>query len=126
MQYQYITENPEPTLFFVDIQKLINEAKEYSDNGASHLQHEYGRPIDTHLKNTHFPFYNHLSKNGKLIEYALFYCFKAGLYYQSYKHEMENLKSFQLNELVYFDIFEEIKIDSQNFHSNVQLGNIPQ
>lgn len=113
---KHITDTPQATLFTVDNNKLKEQAKAYASEGASHLTNAYGPSIDAYLESTHTSFYLQLIRTSELNEYVLFYCFKAGLYAQSYKHEQPTkLLPFQISELTYLDIYKEINIDALNF-----------
>ncbi len=122
MKNDNIVEIQEPSLFTVNNEEIKKVVQEYSNAGATHLNNAYGPSIDKFLETTCAPFYYHMKTAGELIEYALFYCFKAALYAKSYKHEHPTkLLPFQINELVYNDIFKEIKIDSINFTLNQNI-----
>ena len=103
------------TLFPINIKELKKQAKEYADNGVSHLDNTYGFSINAYIEKELPLFYIQLNQHEKLIEYCLFYCFKANLYESSYKFEStERILAFQANELAYHDIFNEIKKDYEN------------
>jgi len=105
------------THFPVDITTLRKRALELADSETPYKYNAYGSSIEKYLEDNLGLFHMQLFRNDTLTEYIWFYCLKAALYEQSYKHESNDefdLHDYQANELTYQKIFAEISNDALN------------